>query len=170
MAGPAPDGKGVVLLDQMGSYDNCSICHYAMRYNKFLELNGCMHSFCKSCVMETALRLWKAGRTFTCPLCRSTDSNLSAVLNIACTEVGRGPLPPGSYRVYTLEDCYGNWHPYGVKDLVTEARFKAKCNPGMQTFTKCMTCHISPYSGWIVPGGAPRNSARFTDVRRFSPP
>lgn len=141
----------------------CMICREPVRPSEFIELSQCLHHGCKGCLLQYAAHRWMAGERFACPLCRSTQAN-------GCAELQNdgdvdGLVRRGTHRLYYLQDCFQNWHCYGVQHqlerYVVRALNSAKTARRLLAYTKSQLCWLSPYHGWIVPNGSPARNPRF---------
>ena len=135
-----------------------------LRWGEFIDL-PCGHAFCKGCLLQEAVTRFINGGAFSCPLCRSTAAHLVFEVDCATT-----PLPGiashGIHRCLSLEDGWGNWHPYLVQNVSSEACFVHQKlidggAPRLPAFPRAQTIYLDPYHGWIVPNGVPANNSNF---------
>ena len=163
------DGANVILFEPYQTQDplgDCSICLSQLKYNKYIELKGCGHSFCKSCVLNhAAQRFLNRLGTYACPLCRSSDAHLVFRMHVDASDPLPGIPSTGQTRMFALCDQYENWHVYIVENAVSKTCFiNAALSTGLPVaaFTNSQTCWLSPFSGWIVPNGVPAKNPKFT--------
>ena len=168
----AVGGRRVVLWPPFESMkaEMCPFCLEDLRRGEFIELKGCMHAACASCVLRYAASQWVAGRPMRCPLCRSVSSVGAAEFAVSEKQRPLGLTMDGCYRISFLEDCFGNWHCYGTEHAETGSRFvvsglsTSARHRRRRTFSQSALCWVAPYHGWIVPNGSPDANAMFKRV------